>query len=218
MPIVAVLVVVGWAGTTQPRSPGLTQDEYYQLATQSECGTFSRYPEPREVIVHPVDKTYLALAFEYVRRAASRSIETAGRYEDQTRTVRLESEFVCASAGLPGLLRLPFEHSLRHEYGHAFVEDVLKAADAPKVGSGDEMYLAYTESTMPRECADEISCMPPELQPVLEEWRTSQADIYRLPYFTSTFNEYLAESYARYLGGYHVPDATRRYLESHTGD
>jgi hypothetical protein len=214
--ILVLLLVAGvhWAATTKPTPPALAQEDYHRLATQSEHGVFGRYPEPRRVEVTPVDKTYLQLAAEYVKQAAAREGVVAGQYDDVTRTVRVTSEFVYVAAGLPEEMRGLFTRTLRHEYGHAFAEDILKTECAIQADPSGEMFLAYTESGAPRNAANMLDHVSPELRPVVDDWHQVPANVYGRQYYTMTFGEYLAESYARFLNGDPVPDATRRFLQS----
>jgi hypothetical protein len=210
----ALAGAVFWAATNRPVPAAMTQEDYHRIATQSEHGVFTGYPLQREVVITPVDKSYLELAVAYVRQAISPMPHVAGLYDDQTRTVSVTSELVCATAGLPDRLQAPFVRTLRHEYGHAFAEDILKIECAVRTDASGETFMAYTEAAYHRDDAEVLPHVTPDLELVVRDWQESPPNIYGNAHLTSTFSEYLAESYARFLSGKPVPDATRRFLQS----
>lgn len=212
--LAALAGAVYWAATNRPVPVAMTQEDYHRLATQSEYGVFTGYPLQREVVMTTVEKSYLELAVAYVKQAVSPAPHVAGLYDDQTRTVCVKSELVCATAGLPDRLQAPFVRTLRHEYGHAFAEDILKIECAVRTDASGETFMAYTEAACRRDDADVLAHVTPDLEPVVRDWQESPSSIYGNAHLTATFSEYLAESYARFLSGKPIPDATRRFLQS----
>lgn len=207
--LLAVVGIAAWAAINKPAESRMTQRGYYELATRSAYGVFSTYPQPRRVVADPVNKTYLELAFTYAKRAMTNNAEAGGDYDCRTRTVNILSEFVRAQAGLPDPFRPQFLHALRHEYGHAFVQDELTLKFP-----GTVEHPAFAEANKPRESSEELGIVAPELEPVVRDWIGSPKTLYGLEHNTGTFNEYLAESYARFMEGDVVPAATRRFLQS----
>lgn len=209
----AAIGIVAWAGLNKPPEAKFTQRDYYQLATRSQYGIFSQYPKLRQVQAAQVDQTYLALAINYVKQATSHKAVEAGKYDTKTRTVSILSEFVRAEAGLPTQLQPQFIHILRHEYGHALVEDLLKVK-YPGEARGGEKYAAFDAVNEPKESSNVLGAVPPALKPVVKDWMKAPDDIYGMDHNTETFNEYLAESYARFMDGQSIPAETRHFLQS----
>ncbi len=211
--LVAVATALLWAATNRPPPSRLTQQGYRELATTSQYGVFGTYPKLRRVVVEPVKKTYVSLAIDYAQTSFSHALVAGGDYECRTRTVCILSEFVRAEAGLPDRLRPQFVHALRHEYGHALVEDLLKIKFAGR-RVGNELYPAFDEANKPRQTSQELTVISPVLKPVVKEWLNAPPTLYGLEHNTETLNEFVAESYARFMEGKSIPDATRRFLQS----
>ena len=212
MVLLAAGTVVAWAATNEPAQPRMMQQDYYQLATRSQYGVFSTYPKPRRVVTDPVHKTYLGLAIDYAKSVNNRQVECGG-YDCRTRTVCIKNEFVCAEAGLPDKLRPQFVHALRHEYGHALTQDLLTVKYAAKP-MANKSYQTLDEANQPREISRVSVLVAPPLKPVVKDWQAAPSTIYGLEHNTDCFSEYLAESYARFLEGKTIPDATKRFLQS----
>lgn len=101
---------------------------------------------------------------------------------------------------------------LPHEYGHAFTQDFL-CGESRDAGQLEAYRDALARAV--RGCGEDAgNGLPPALGPVLRDYLAAEADLYdRGGYFTSSFDEYLAESYRRMLrGDGRAPAATREFF------
>ena len=194
------------ASTTAPTSNGL-----HAFATTTPDGAFSPYPKNHRVQLEPVGDHALEFGLAYVKRGFSGpgSLEQAGEYRLPAGVIYILSEQVRFEASLPAGMRPDFDRTIRHEYGHAFLYDLL----ADKVGLSTRKGVALQRETFKASPSLSVA-WPAGLRPVVQEYRKTARDIYRGTYFTSSFSEYLAESYARYCAGQSVPPQTRRFLRS----
>jgi hypothetical protein len=141
-------------------------------------------------------------------RSGRNLAQRGGNFDPATGRITILSEDARFEAGLPSPLQPHFRHVLRHEYGHALLFDWLQATVGP------ERSRAFFEATgvggVPRQDA-----YPVALQPVIREFQAlRRGTVYGDTYFTTTFDEYVAESYARYLDGDKVPPAARGFLQA----
>ncbi len=201
----AVVIVESMRSKAPP-----SQVRMYELASTSPQGRFRTLPKAHTVRVTHVDKTALDLLVGYiVKRGAPVVAEKAGNFDSKTGVIRILSEELRWEASLPEGMRPNFDHTLRHEYGHAFLNDFLKAA------AGGDQRLAATLSVMPYQTASaKAADWPGALVPLLEEYRKTPKTVFGSAYYTSTFGEYFAESYARFCEGKEVPAATRKFFVS----
>jgi hypothetical protein len=214
--ITAIVVVAAVAGLAmsvdalRSRAPRLTQAQLYLLATSSPSGRFSRFPAPHRVQIAHVDENTVQLALYYVikSRGLPATTETAGRFDSDSGVVNILSKEVSFEASLPAGMRPDFEHTLRHEYGHAFLHDWLLAHDDS--GARGTQLAELTRATNVQEDAGRSATV----RSVLREYRTVRPTIYGDTYFTSTFGEFVAESYAYYCEGRNVPSSTAAFLAS----
>ena len=105
--------------------------------------------------------------------------------------------------------------TLRHEYGHALMSDLV-ARDEHGSYAGSRLRTnalqVLTQGSDPRD-------LPPALKPVFKDYQRAPRDIYddgprtQPGYYTSTFGEFFAESYRRQLEGEPIPAATAAVFE-----
>jgi len=98
---------------------------------------------------------------------------------------------------------------LRHEYGHALLFDVLvrecggDIADALRL---DESVVASFSRT------SDITTLPTDLRAIAREYQSQPTTIYGNRHFTTTFGEYVAQSFSRYCAALIVPVTTAAWL------
>lgn len=107
--------------------------------------------------------------------------------------------------------------TLRHEYGHALLSDLLV-----RDRGGDYYRSRKANALQELTQGDNPSELPELLLPIFEDYRSAPRSIYdrgmestrTIPgYFTREFGEFFAESFARYLEGEPIPAATRAVFE-----
>lgn len=104
--------------------------------------------------------------------------------------------------------------TLRHEFGHALMSDIVardQGGDYTRSRVRTNALQLLTQESDPRE-------LPQLLLPIFEDYRSAPRDIYDDGltldgYYTSTFGEFFAESYRRHLEGEPIPSATRAVFE-----
>jgi hypothetical protein len=205
---IAVLVVSGGLAFERQRCAAKppSAQALHTLATTTPEGTFAVYPKVHQVVCPDCPQSTWQVLIDATKKGAGP--QGAGNYDPKTGKIRIVAEEVRWEASLPEGMRPNFDHLLRHEYGHAFLDDWVKGA-APKDASGKQLaYLPYTEGT------NDTGSYPKAMRPVLDEYRRVKPDVYGLTYYTSEFGEYMAESYARFCEGQYVSKATAAFLRS----
>lgn len=104
--------------------------------------------------------------------------------------------------------------TLRHEYGHALMSDIVardQGGDYTRSRVRTNALQLLTQESDPRE-------LPELLLPIFEDYTRAPRDIYDDGltldgYYTSTFGEFFAESYRRHLEGEPIPSAARAVFE-----
>jgi hypothetical protein len=132
--------------------------------------------------------------------------EVQGKYDVKTGTIRICGKMAVLQAGLAEKLQPTFRGTLRHEYGHALLADWMKAKHLKPT---KEPFVLYRQPGVLLHPKDN----PKELRPVVAEYNVAPRTIYGLPHFTSSFDEYIAQSYARFVSGQDVPKHTAAFLE-----
>jgi hypothetical protein len=113
------------------------------------------------------------------------------------RQARLQAE-------LPYPLQSDLRRGLRHEYGRAMLQDWLIG----KAGETEGRLLS-AETVTSRPVPHDF---PPELQPVIDDYMSYRPTIYGDIRYMASLNDYVAESYERFLEGEYVPPRTRLFL------
>lgn len=132
--------------------------------------------------------------------------EITGYFDPLSGEIHITGEVARTEAMAPvPWLQAGFRHALRHEYGHALLDEWLRDRAGPEA-SALIPQVSQEESL-------QTSDVPPELAPLMRDYR-DEPQRYGSPYFTSAFTEYFAESYARFIEGEAVPSATKRFLAS----
>lgn len=193
-----------WANRTDPAT--ISQDVWYEMGTNSLAGSMRGLPKKHEVVVEGVDESWVKLLASYLPPpiGLGGKSEIQGRYEPETGVIRITGRLARAQAGLPSQAQGLFRHALRHEYGHAFADDWRKAKKVKL-----EPFLGYTESGR----KTEPKGLPKEMAPVVKEYMNAPANLYGPAYLTQSFDEYLAESYARFMDGIPIPPETEKFFK-----
>jgi hypothetical protein len=74
-------------------------------------------------------------------------------------------------------------------------------------------FLAYSDP----DAKLEPTAYPEDLELVIAEYNAAPATLYGPRYFTATFDEYMAQSYARYVAGDRIPKYTKAFIEKAVG-
>ena len=183
----------------------VTAEEYRKIATEFDGGSFAALPAVKKIEVKPTNDDPLYYIKYYARLMFNRTSEGQAYFDPKQDTIHIIGDQSCLEATLPEWMRPTLKHTIRHEYGHAFLSDWLEACEPRKDPVGE--YLAYTDTAQPNAAA-----CPPRLKIVMDEYTRVPQDVYEQPYYTRTFNEYMAESYARFVAGQYVPVETRAFL------
>jgi hypothetical protein len=207
--LLAAVAAGMWLWTNRVDASRISQEELHRLATCSDCATMDAHVSPREVVIEPVQsKDYLRVIASYLPPpiGSGGQAEMQGMYDADEDRILITGRMARLQAGLPEeRLQIVFIRTLRHEYGHAFMRDWLKENGVDE----QEPFLAYTEEGGPVEDTD----YPKTLRPVVDEYKqVAPMNLYGFPYLTSTFDEYMAESYSRYVSGEDVPPETLKFF------
>ncbi|HSK47231.1 MAG TPA: hypothetical protein VLA05_04400 [Coriobacteriia bacterium] len=207
--LLAVLTVATWliANHRDPRA--ISQDELHRIATHSESAVMKPLPRLHRVVIEPVSPgEVLDATVAYLPQPGNEGtqFEVQGLYDPLSEEIHITGVLVRiqASFAKPWIQPL-FRQTLRHEYGHAFLYDWTK--DHGWIGTALGEFGRTQGSIDPSE-------FPSALRGVVIEYQRVDSEVYGSSYFTSSFNEYVAESYARYLDGEDVPPHVRRLLDS----
>ena len=166
-------------------------------------------PRLHRVVIEPVSPgEVLDATVAYLPQPGNEGtqFEVQGLYDPLSEEIHITGVLVRiqASFAKPWIQPL-FRQTLRHEYGHAFLYDWTK--DHGWIGTALGEFGRTQGSIDPSE-------FPSALRGVVIEYQRVDSEVYGSSYFTSSFNEYVAESYARYLDGEDVPPHVRRLLDS----
>lgn len=176
-----------------------------------EWGTQGNATRMTRVRLHPVEFANSPRSVRdlpsYVGRllSSAATVPASGLYDPSNGRIVIAGPQELVEASLPVAIRPTLLHTLRHEYGHAAFWDWMEDQEL----LGGEMPVE--QLGLPRG-EQRTSAFPPSLRGPIEEWQDSPPSLYRIPYATSTFHEYIAESYARLLVGASVPPQTRAFL------
>lgn len=210
--VILVIVVGGtyvWANRVDPSA--VPPEQYHRMATEFRGRAFGDLPGIKKVEVKSLEGGPLRYIKYYASVAINRTSEAQAYYDSKRDTIFVVGEEACIEATLPEWLRPTFTHTLRHEYGHALLDDWLEGCGPASDDAGAE-YFAYTDAS-----GIDPSACPKGLKAVAEEYRALPEDTYGQPYYMQTFDEYMAESFARFIEGKHVPVATREFLSGFSG-
>lgn len=205
--VIGVVVVGGLTllETRRADNRKLSAAMLHQIATKTPEGTFGTYPKVHKVVCANCDKSGVQILADTIKTGGVVS-QGAGRYDSNTGKITMVADEIRWEASLPAGMRPNFEHALRHEYGHAFLDDWLKAVGGGADSGKKLAFLPYTEG------GAAVGNYPKNLRPVFREFRGINPNIYGVAYYTSTFGEFMAESYARFCEGKDVPPATTAFL------
>lgn len=212
--VVALVIVAGavwlWRERVDPAT--ISQQQLHEIGTTSTGRMMAPVPSQHRVVVrgvYPEDLTRAARAYFPRWLGGLADSEVQGYYDPATDEIHLTGELtrLQAMAPLPWL-QGRFRHALRHEYGHAMLDEWLEAKAAP-----DQVATVPQITQRGPVGMDEV---PPRLQPLVREYRRLDDQLYGASYYTSYFTEFFAESYARYLDGGSVPPEMQRFLEENS--
>jgi len=165
-------------------------------------------PRLHQVVIEPVSpREVLDATVAYLPQPGTEDTqyEVQGLYDPLSEEIHITGVLVRIQASFANPWIQPlFRQTLRHEYGHAFLYDWTK--DRGWIGTTLGAFGATQSSIDPGE-------FPASIRRVVIEYQSVDSDVYGSTYFTSNFNEYMAESYARYLNGEEIPPQVRRFLE-----
>lgn len=211
--VAAVLLL--WAGTRYVDShrvdpSSVPQSEYHRLGTSSARATFGDLPKRRLVLVEEPPEHALTAIVRYLPPPVGEGgrAEAAGRFDPSANTILICDDLAALEASLPEPVRSrmdgAFLRVLRHEYGHALLEDWLRthSASPPEYEACQGAARAQASP----------NAFPQGLRPAVIEWLSQRPTVYGLPHFASAFTEYFAESYARLLSGKAVAPRMGEFL------
>lgn len=213
--LLAVAVILGastalfWLWSVRVDPAALSQDYLHRLGTTSDHVRMQPIPSRHEVIMDSIDVDDLGplISGHLPRPFGSGTAQVQGWYDTSSRTIHVTGRLARASAASPiPAFRGIFVHALRHEYGHAFLDEWLRR----RTGSAKQI----AEFSDPPELQS-TNGLPGPLIAVVAEFRTQPSDLYGNPYAMSNFNEYFAESYARFLEGKPIAPQMERFLSAH---
>ena len=209
VPVALVVVGIGWLWASRTDVRAIPQTVLHDEATVSKTATMSVYPKLHKVVIQPVgNDRVMAVLASYLPPplGSGGTSEIQGLYDPNDDHIEITGGLARISAAMPvDPLRVLFYRDLRHEYGHAFLHDWMKAR-----GFLDSAWAATALDAKHINPAN----LPPELRATAAEYRVLDPAVYGAQYFTSAFGEYMAESYARLLSGLEVPPQTEKFLKA----
>lgn len=221
--LVALAALAGvvrlWAGRIDPAT--ISQSELHEIATTSEHFVMSPRPRERVVVIRKVTSAEVARVLRsYMppRFGPGPAAAISGSFDPETGEIHITGRVPRIQASLPApWLQGSFRHALRHEYGHALLDEWL--ADETGVDWTDRATTFLREegeifdaSDFTQDESGVPSVVPRELRPLVREYLAVRPRLYGSEYYTSTFDEYFAESYSRFLLRRSVPVEMRRFL------
>jgi hypothetical protein len=212
IPVAAVIAAVAWLWMFRVDVTSIPQQALHDEATVSTRVALTKHPAMHKVVIEPLpaDRVLSVLASYLPPPLGSGGkTEMQGYYDPSDGSIRITGGLARLSAAMPNdTLRSFFDRALRHEYGHAFLDDWLKT----KKG-GDKVWAASAKGPQQIDPAS----VPAELQGPLSEYTAMSTSAYGQQYFMSSFGEFMAESYARLLFGQEVPPKTEQFLMASAG-
>lgn len=214
LPFLMPLVIgVALSASTIQADHQPTQTEMLRMATRSETVAFSRLPHPHKVSIEMPTGTILEVGQHYLGMMARGQMQEQAAYFDPSNSsITISSEELRLEGTMPDSMRPNLRHALRHEYGHAFLYDMLVERHG---GQGNESKAAYESSlinAIRQGRPEPPPALPSDMHPLLAEYAGADPTVYGSPYLTSSFGEYFAESYARVLEGKPVPAQTKAWF------
>lgn len=164
-------------------APTADADRAYEIGT---CGRFPSIPFKRRVRISDAPLP-----------------DQGGTHPDGLYRMSDRSITIVRHPGLTG--RILFSQQLRHEYGHAFVHDFCRS----RYGDADSLVMTYLSRIDPNKPS--LAKLDHELKPLYEEYRTSPFRFGSYP--SSSFNEWLAEAYARHVADKSLPPSTKAFFD-----
>jgi hypothetical protein len=197
--------------TTRADPAAVPQKTWYSVAL-GEAGAKCDLPKQHTVVFEPCETGPWGVLLSYLPPPVGQGgrQEQQGRYDLKSGKILVCGDMAVLQAGLPTALQPTFRSALRHEYGHAFFSDWMKT----KGYRWTEERFAWLR--MPGVAADPKKS-PKSLRGVVADYLSVTPTVYGLPHFTSTFDEYIAQSYARYVSGKEVPRRTQKFLAKAMG-
>jgi hypothetical protein len=202
----AVIAFPRWYGESRARASDLNQAQLYEWGTTGSDIEFEDVRQ-RLVIVPPVEDNSREITMSYLARlfGTPATCSVVGTFDPRTGHIEIVGRPERFEARLPGKYKPNFYRTLRHEYGHAAF---FQWAHANGIYPSSPRFVPLGDEAAEPNPKD----YPPKLQRVVREWSEQPEKLYGHPYLTSTFIEYIAESYAQLLDGNKVPPSTRRFL------
>lgn len=206
MAMAAALVVSAfWVMGNTQNPADMTQEGWHHLATGTRDGLMHPLPKVHKVVVEPLDRSPAEVVLGYLL-PSDPGATVEGLYDPNTGDIHIVGELSRLQATMPAMFQGTFRQTLRHEYGHAYLGDW--AAEHGMASYDPALVDAATRG------ADiDPEQYPEELRPVIEAYEDAPDGIYGMSYFNSTFHEFFAESYARYVSGQRVPPAVKVFFD-----
>lgn len=208
---VGLLIAAAWYTLGNRVDPArVPQSTWYTLATSASTGSLAPLPAEHDVVVQPLAESPIEVLVRYLPKPLGRGNgpELQGEFDPGTGKIMITGPLARLQATLPFRWMQPlFIRTLRHEYGHAFLADWL---EAHKIRASKDPYLPYTPSGKKAD----LGTVPADLRPLVTEYRAQPKKLYDQTYLMSSFDEYFAESYQRYVAGDTVPPKMRAFLDA----
>jgi len=206
--VVLALAMVAAVLLNQSDPSRISQSTLHSWGTTSDEVVMHPHPREYPVVLEQVrGSEWLGLLGDFTPAPLGRAglAQAQGYFDPVTESIHITGRIARAQAAIPlPAVRAGFIQVLRHEYGHAFLYEWLAAR-----GDAQLSYLPFMQRSSP----PDASAYPPDLRPVIDEYLSSPKNLYGSEYPMSNFAEYIAESYARFLGNDEVPPKTRRFFE-----
>ncbi|MBI5231406.1 MAG: hypothetical protein HY876_04480 [Coriobacteriales bacterium] len=203
---IALVASAFWVMGNRQNPADMTQEGWHHLATSTRDGIVHPLPRVHEVVVEPLDRSPAEVVLGYLLPSESNAATVEGLYDPTTGDIHIVGELSRLQATMPVIFQGTFRQTLRHEYGHAYLDDWAKE-------HGMASYDPALVDASTRGAEIDPEQFPEELRPVIEAYEDAPDGIYGMAYFNTTFHEFFAESYARYVGGQHVPAAVKAFFD-----
>jgi len=206
--LAAVVAAVSYVSGQRVDPASVPQETWHQIATNSEQGLVHPLPRAHDVVVKAPEQTAVGVLVRYLPPpvGSGGTAEMQGRYNPETGKIEVTGDLARLQAcyKVPALRGILYR-TLRHEYGHAFLSDWVSRGT-----KGKQVALPYAEGGQ----ADPEQ-LPKALVPVYEEYKKLPDTFYGQAYVLSSFDEYMAESYARFVSGQDIPKETLAFFEGY---